>query len=200
MRLHWTAPVGAFVFCGFAFDPFSWLLFFGLILLHELGHALVVKAVGGSPVEIMLTGFGGHCAWRGEVSPIGRAAIAWGGVWAQLLGLGAALIYLQLEGQPRTMWGWAIIAMLTARNTWLIALNLAPIPPLDGAEAWRLPILLGRALRFRLAGGASSPLLPVSTRTLDATDEAFESSDRRDEVKALVASMLDDARKKGDEP
>lgn len=190
IRLQWTALLGAFVFTGFRFDPWAWACFFGLVIAHECGHALVVKAAGGEATLIELTGFGGLCHWRGAVSPIGRAAIAWGGIWAQFVLLAVAEAYLYAAGPPSSYAGWQVLGTLTVSNAWMIALNLIPIPPLDGAEAWRLPVLLGRALRK----GPEAPPLPVMPRANDA-DEAFEAGARRDEVKAIVSSLLEEAKK-----
>jgi hypothetical protein len=55
IRLHWSALVGAFIFTGFRFDAVAWLTFFGLIIAHELGHALVVKVAKAKPSLIELT-------------------------------------------------------------------------------------------------------------------------------------------------
>ncbi len=189
VRLHWTALLGAFVFTGFRFDAVSWLTFAGLVLAHELGHALVVKAAGAKATAIELTGYGGVCRWRGDPSPIGRAAIAWGGIWAQLVVLAAVELWLQVGGMPRDYVAYRVIHTLTISNAYMIAFNLLPIPPLDGAEAWRLPILLGRSLR----GGRAGTVMPAPAGT--AHDDEFEAGHRRDEVRAIVSNLLDEARK-----
>ena len=193
VRLHWTAVVGAYVFTGFRFDPVAWGCFFGLVFAHELGHALVVKACRATATAIELTGFGGLCYWRGDVSATGRAAIAWGGVWAQLVVLALAEAYWHFA-QPRLDWnGWRVLLTLTSSNAWMAAFNLVPLAPLDGAEAWRLPVLLGRWLRG-LVGGAPSETL-VRPPVHDEAEEAFEAGERRNEVKGMVSQLLDDARK-----
>ena len=190
IRLHWTALVGAFVFTGFGYDPIAWACFFGLVIVHELGHAITVKAAGGRATLIELTGYGGLCHWRGDVTPIGRAAIAWGGVWAQLILLAGAEAYLSVFGMPFSHVALSIFTTLTDSNAWLIAVNLVPIAPLDGAEAWRLPILVGRSLR----GTPPNVALPLAPEGA-SHDEAFEAGTRRDEVKAIVSNLLDEARK-----
>src|SRR5262249_2370831 len=160
----------------------AWLCFFGLVLLHELGHALVVRAVGCRPVAVELTGYGGLCHWQGDPTPIGRAAIAWGGVWAQLLVLFAAEAYVWLNGLPyRSGAGVIVLSPLIFATAWMIAFNLVPLPPLDGVEAWRLPVLLGRALRGQSSRAVQMPAAPIS----DRRDEAFEAGERREEVRAV---------------
>lgn len=199
VRLHWTAPLGALVLSGFHWAPVRWLVVLGLIVVHELGHAAVVKAVRARATAIEVTGFGGLCWWEGEVTPIGRAAIAWGGVAAQLLLLWAALAVEALGWKPASEAAWQVWSTLTFSNAWLIAINLLPFSPLDGGEAWSLPVLLGASLRQRVvrkAAPVGPAPLPVEVR-----DEAFEAGDRREEVSALVKSMLDGARRdEEDEP
>jgi Zn-dependent protease len=129
------------------------------------------------------------CHWQGDPSPIGRAAIAWGGIWAQLVVLAAVELWQQLGGMPRDYVMYRIVHTLTVSNAYMIAFNLLPIPPLDGAEAWRLPILLGRSLR----SGPVSKVMPAPVGT--AHDEEFEAGHRRDEVRAIVSNLLDEARK-----
>lgn len=194
VRLHWTAIVGAFVFNGFRFDPIRIVCFAGLVLLHEVGHAPVVRACGATPIVIQLTGIGGYCSWRGQVSKIGRAAIAWGGVWAQTVLLILALVYQQFA-DPTPGPAMEVMWALTYSNAWLIAVNLIPVEPLDGRQAWPLPLLLGRALRRRLKFRPQSSLAKVSGQALDERDAAFDAGEGSDEVKSLVSSLLDDVRK-----
>jgi Zn-dependent protease len=184
VRLHWTAPLGAYFFIGFRFEPVAWCCFFGLILAHELGHAFVVKRVGAEVLSVNVTGFGGTCQWRGETSRVGRAAIAWGGVWAQLLLLLAALAHQRFGAPVTTPEGGLAVEILTQTNAWLAVVNLIPVRPLDGAEAWRLPLLLGAALRRRLR-----------TRATEVDDDEFDAARPPPEVRSLVDQLLADARR-----
>ncbi len=198
VRIHWSALLGAFVFTGFSMSPARLLCYFGLIVVHELGHALVVKAFRAEALAIDVTGYGGLCWWRGHVSPIGGAAIAWGGVWAQLIVLVLALAVGRLTAPSSNFYAWEAMWALTGSNAWMIALNLLPIKPLDGAEAWALPILLGRRLRARLGTKRpSSPKRPDSP--LSERDDAFDAGELQPEVSAIVSSLLEGARKK-DQP
>ena len=83
VRVHWSVIVAVLVFSGFTFAPVRWLAVIAMILLHELGHALLVHRFGHEVVAIEVHGFGGHCAWAGDPSRAEVAAIAWGGVLAQ---------------------------------------------------------------------------------------------------------------------
>jgi stage IV sporulation protein FB len=136
IRVHWTTPIVAFVLTGLSFVPGAWLGFLVLVLVHELGHAVAARAFGAEVISINAHGLGGTCEWYGHVTPKQRAIIAWGGVVAQF----ALLLVAQLTSIIVPSWGFfaQLMNTLTGTNLILIALNLLPIPPLDGAEAWKL--------------------------------------------------------------
>src|ERR1700687_1559576 len=100
LRIHWSTPFGAYIFCGFQFVAPFWLAFFLLVILHELGHAFVVRRVGGTVLSVELTAIGGCCNWSGELTPLERSCVGWGGVGAQLLLLAAALAWRRVHGPP----------------------------------------------------------------------------------------------------
>ncbi len=89
VRVHWTTPVGALVFCGtvlgFGFAPAAWGAFVVLLLVHELGHAVVVRRCGLPVRSVDIHGLGGICRYEGHPGEVDRAKIAWGGVVAQAL-------------------------------------------------------------------------------------------------------------------
>jgi len=109
-----------------------------IIVLHELGHAVAIKASGLGVLGIDLTGIGGKCRWRGRASELERAWIAWCGVLAQSFLLCAALLARAIWGTPRGHAGMLLSEAFVGINVWIMILNLIPVPPLDGAEAWRL--------------------------------------------------------------
>jgi Zn-dependent protease len=67
-----------------------------------------------------------------------RAAIAWGGVLAQLALLIPALAVALFLPAPQSAFLAELLEAFTRTNAILIAFNLIPIKPLDGAEAWPL--------------------------------------------------------------
>lgn len=158
VRLHWTLPLGAFVFSGFAFAPAFWLGFVLLVFLHEVGHALIVMKLRHRVMAIDITGFGGMCRWSGAATPIERSLISWGGVLAQA-GLFVATA-IAVFAVPALARGW--IASLTSvflwTNVYLMALNLLPFAPLDGGSAWQLIPLLRRPGAMGELRRALSPL------------------------------------------
>jgi Zn-dependent protease len=186
VRLHWTLPIGALVFGQGRFVPGFWLGFFLLVFVHELGHALLVRRCRQDVVSIDIHALGGMCRWSGDPTAIDRARIAWGGVLAQAVALGVAFAALALAGPPESLFAAQLAAAFTTTNIWLIAINLIPVPPLDGAEAWKLPGLLARQRQAR-AGGARA-----------ATGFAFERDAATlarygDEPPATVRTAVDDA-------
>jgi membrane-associated protease RseP (regulator of RpoE activity) len=155
IRAHWTLPIGALIFSGFRFAPAFWLAFFLLVLIHELGHATFVKAFRLRVIGIDITGFGGLCHWSGSATVAERGAIAWGGVLAQALLLVLTLASVAIFGRPRTLYAAEIVSVFTYTNVWLIGLNLLPVPPLDGAEAWSFVGYLIRGGKLPRIGGGS---------------------------------------------
>lgn len=151
VRLHWSIPIGALVLGRFRFVPWFWVSFLALVLVHEAGHAAMVRAARARVVSIDAHGAGGVCHWEGNVSPIWRSLIAWGGVLAQALLLAGAYAYLFAFGPPQTAMGAGLADALTDGNLWLMAVNLIPIPGFDGAEAWPLFPALVRRRRARRA-------------------------------------------------
>jgi Zn-dependent protease len=147
VRLHWTLPLVALMFGQGRFVPGFWLGFVLIVLIHELGHAIMVRRFRCAVMSIDVHGMGGVCRWSGSPTAIQRAWIAWGGVLAQLVALAAAYVAVALAGPPGTLFTMHLAAAFTTTNVWLIALNLLPVPPLDGAEAWKLPGLLRRRRR-----------------------------------------------------
>lgn len=172
VRVHWSAPVGAFFFGQLRFVPGFWLAFVGLILLHELGHAWMVKTAGARVRGIDVTGLGGECRYDGAVTPIQKALIAWGGVLAQLAVLVVAGSLLLIFGSPQSAFLAELVQACVFYNLMLVGLNLLPFAPLDGHEAWKLvPLLRARWKASRrltsssvgassAAGRAVSPPLP----------------------------------------
>jgi Zn-dependent protease len=156
VRVHWTLPVGALVFGQGQFVPGFWLAFFLLVLIHELGHAVLVRRYHQRVVSIDIHALGGVCCWSGDPTAIDRARIAWGGVLAQAVAYGAARAVIALAGPPDGVFTAALAGAFTTTNVWLMAINLIPVAPLDGAEAWKLPGLLAQRRRSRPGGARAA--------------------------------------------
>lgn len=198
IRIHWSAPVAAFLMGRFQWVPAFWAGFFLLILIHELGHAWVVKRARARVIDVVIHGMGGECAWTGRVSAVERACISWGGVWAQGLALAATLLYLAIAGEPMNREGAQLVDVFTRSNLWLIAINLIPIAPLDGKEAWRLvPLLKERGMK-RLRVWRYTKASAETRRTLQELDDAEPESKPPKEIEVLIDGLLEDAKKPRD--
>lgn len=164
VRAHWSLPLGVLVFSGGRLAPGLWLGFVLLIALHELGHAFVVKRAGLTNLGIDLTGFGGQCRWAGAPTPIERALVAWGGVLAQAVVLMVTGTLVLALGSPTTPWLADLSYAFLWINLCLIAINLIPFPPLDGAEAWPLFGHLRRRRAARARHRREAPPAPPPPR------------------------------------
>jgi Zn-dependent protease len=138
LRVHVLTPLGALWFGGLRFAPGVWLGFFVLVLLHEIGHALAVMRYRLRVASIDVLPFGGVCRWSGNATDWERTVIAWGGVAAQAVLLIVTWIVAGVTRAPRFGFFGQLIDTFIVTNLWLIAMNLVPLPPFDGAEAWRI--------------------------------------------------------------
>src|SRR5262245_18017620 len=197
LRLHWTIPVGALLFSGLRFAPAFWAAFFGLVVFHELGHAFIVRVFRHRVLSIDVFGFGGLCRWSGAATPFERAAIAWGGVLAQALVLLLTQLAVLVIGPPHTYALAEVVYVFTWTNLVIIGLNLLPIPPLDGAEAWPLVKHLREGFKVRRArrsrnrrdqGGPSAKRSPAGRST-----SAFNRADQHPEIAEMLRRVAVEA-------
>jgi Zn-dependent protease len=201
--LHWSILLTLLFFSRFSFQPVFLVALVSLIVLHELGHAWMVRWFRFRVVAIEVNGFGGTCRWRGRARPIQRAWIAWGGVLAQAIVLIAALAWFSLF-PPTTNTAFQAHDALTRVNLWIIGLNLLPIPPLDGATAWKLPGLLWTAMKKgrkpQTRPKKTEPTTPEPAAPIESREEELRRIDalvdqKRDptlaaEIDAMVAEIL----------
>jgi len=95
---------------------------------------------------VMVHALGGELLGEGEATPLRRSIVALSGVFAQLALLaGAALAVRSLPHD--------LADALIRRNGVVLLLNLVPVKPLDGAQAWRLFPRLAAAARARRLRG-----------------------------------------------
>lgn len=138
LRIHWTTPIGLFLISGLSFNPLVWLALLGLMIVHEGGHALLARRYRLRVVSIDITAIGGVCRLEGDPTLREAAIVAWGGVLAQAAVLVVAfllksVVHAVTFGLMDGVWDTLITS-----NAILIALNLLPVEPLDGATAWRI--------------------------------------------------------------
>ncbi len=168
------------------------LLFFGSIVLHELGHALVAQRLGIKISGIDLWFFGGIAKMsRDTDSPGAEFKIAAAGpavtlvIAAACVGLGAllsdgdALDVMLLESAGDVAPAVALLGFLALWNGALLIFNLVPAFPLDGgrimrAIVWALTRDRHKATRLsgRIGEGFAYLLIAVGI-FLAASGDAF---------------------------
>ena len=106
------------------------------ILVHELGHALVIRSFGLSP-QIMLYSMGGLTSWMDEkgISPAKHIAISLAGPFAGFLLYGVVILSnAALPDLFADHLGRQTYHDLQFVNLWWGVFNLLPILPLDGGN------------------------------------------------------------------
>jgi Zn-dependent protease len=154
------------------------MLFFGSILLHELGHALAARREGIEVTGIDLFLFGGVMKMsRDTDSPGAEFRVAAAGPFVTLLiVIVAGALTLALAGSDRLVDAASLngtgsedvaivlLAVLVSFNVLLLGFNLIPAFPLDGgriarAVAWKVTGDRGRATRLSARGGQGFGIL-----------------------------------------
>jgi Zn-dependent protease len=129
----------------------EYLALFGIVLLHEYGHALACRQVGGQANQIVLWPLGGVA----YVSPPPRpGAMLWSIAAGPLVNVALAPV-LSVLAMLASAGGWAetrpngftFITTLCYINWGLLIFNLLPIYPLDGGQILQslLWFVVGRA-------------------------------------------------------
>lgn len=115
----------------------EWLIvIFVSILIHELGHALVIRSFGLSP-QIMLYSMGGLTSWTDEkgISHAKHIAISLAGPFAGFLFYGIVFLSnIYLPDLFADHLGRQTYHDLQRVNLWWGVFNLLPILPLDGGN------------------------------------------------------------------
>ena len=156
-----------------AFAVYEYLALFGIVLLHEFGHALACRQTGGHADHIVLWPLGGIAF----VSPPRRAgAMLWSIAAGPLVNVALAPV-IELVWYFARHNGWAYGAPDTFRlvqairyiNLGLLIFNLLPVYPLDGGQILRallwFPLGEIRSLQIAsvvgLVGGAALAALAI---------------------------------------
>lgn len=135
------------------------VLFFGSIILHELGHALAARREGIEVAGIDLFLFGGVMKMNRDTDSPGaefRVAAAGPAVTVGLVLVGAAIGILQsgaqgfwdagsLSGDAQAHVPEMLVAVLVGFNLLLLVFNLIPAYPLDGGR-------IARSIVWKLTG------------------------------------------------
>lgn len=140
-------------------NALEYLALFAIVTMHEFGHSLACRQVGGRAERIVLWPLGGVAyvappqrpgatLWSLAAGPLVNVALV-----PVLLGLGRLLGSLGwAETQPDA---FALVRAVFFVNLVILAFNLLPVYPLDGGQILRslLWYVLGRARSLMVATG-----------------------------------------------
>lgn len=146
------------------------ILLFGLVLIHELGHAAAAKQFGWRVREVQLTPFGGVAVTDEDgAMPAREEAI----VAAAGPAMNAFMIAFAYAMWGAGVWTHAWTIYFVQANATLLLFNLLPVLPLDGGKLLRVSVggwlpyyrtLKGTAIWSVLASGA---LVGIALTRLD---------------------------------
>jgi Zn-dependent protease len=144
-------------------------LVFAIIVLHELGHALVARRYGCRTREILLLPIGGLAQMdRMPERPVHELLVALAGPAVNVvLALGLAIVVAasgaSFDPERAATIGGALASQLLWVNVVLAAFNLLPAFPMDGGRVLRavLALRLGRDRATRIAAAVGRTLASV---------------------------------------
>jgi Zn-dependent protease len=163
--LHWSwFLVAAFEISGRtrsysspAWNILEYLTLFLIVMLHEFGHALACRQVGGTANRIVLWPLGGVAYVNPPMRP---GAVLWSIVAGPLVNVALLPVLAVLVALGRSM-GWAqdmpnayaFVRAVLAIDLGLLVFNVLPIYPLDGGKIlWSLLwFVMGRARSLMVA-------------------------------------------------
>jgi Zn-dependent protease len=159
VRLHWWWFLAAVYeiqarsgrYSSITWNILEYLALFLIVLLHEFGHALACRQVGGRANRIVLWPFGGVA----YVDPPPRpGATLWSIAAGPLVNVALFPVFLIAVNAAESA-GWpsgsrdayTLLVWVSKINFWLLIFNILPVYPLDGGQILRslLWFILGRA-------------------------------------------------------
>lgn len=155
----WQINYRAHAYSSVAWKVAEYLSLFLIVLIHEFGHALATRQVGGKADQILLWPFGGVA----YVSPPPRpGAELWSIAAGPLVNVVLFFVFtavVKLKGIPVFAFDLLLPDPETfLRNLWwintgLLIFNLLPVYPLDGGQIFRalLWFVIGRARSMYVA-------------------------------------------------
>ncbi len=133
IRIHWLFLV-FLIYIGFSGQLFEALLFFIIVIMHELGHVFVAKSFGWKVTEIEFLPFGGVAKvdWSFRGWPKEEKLVAIAGPVVNFVMIAVTFAFLQVGMIAQDMGLFIIKA-----NLLIAGFNLLPALPLDGGRIYR---------------------------------------------------------------
>lgn len=158
--VHWSWFVAAFLLFNWTGgkDLVGFLAIygslFGIVVLHEFGHALACRSVGGEAKHIVLWPLGGVAF----VAPPARpGAVLWSIAAGPLVNVALIPVFFGLYAVSGGFPAWVqnYLLIMGSINTALLVFNMMPIYPLDGGQIVQaiLWFFMGRAKSLRITAG-----------------------------------------------
>lgn len=158
--VHWSWFVAAFLLFNWTGgqDLVGFLAIygslFGIVVLHEFGHALACRSVGGEAKHIVLWPLGGVAF----VAPPARpGAVLWSIAAGPLVNVALIPVFFGLYAVSAGFPAWVqnYLLIMGSINTALLIFNMMPIYPLDGGQIVQaiLWFFMGRAKSLRITAG-----------------------------------------------
>jgi len=134
------------------------------VVSHELGHALVARALGASDVSISLVAYGGVTRYRLTSPSRWQGAMISAAGPAVGLGLGAAIWCARTAAHPAAHSHAAAVytELLFVTAGWSVV-NLLPVLPLDGGHLLQQALPGSAQDRTRFAGLISAAVAAIAT-------------------------------------
>jgi Zn-dependent protease len=164
--LHWSWLVVAVLemqsrantYHAIVWNFIEYLALFGIVLMHEFGHALACRQVGGKADRIMLWPLGGVAYVQPPPRP---GAVLWSIAAGPLVNVilvpitVLAVVFARAAGLPETQPDVAhFLFSIAVINLVLLVFNMLPIYPLDGGQILQalLWFVIGRGRSLMVSG------------------------------------------------
>ena len=129
---------------------------FGVMLIHECGHAFAAQRYRCAVQSIDLYPIFGVTWLETPWSRFADCVIVWGGVLAQAVVAIPVVVFLTHYGYSGSEPLNALLALLGPYSLMVAVVNLLPLGRLDGARAWRLLPALFENKRRSSGGGVQN--------------------------------------------
>lgn len=164
--MHWSLTLVWLVGILGSFNDLSFFLgaasFWGIMLLHELGHMWFASRRGLATERIELYLFHGFCHYEAGRFDYDNHIVAWGGVVAQLIVAIPAIVIFSIFGNDLQWYINTPLIFFGYFSLIIVFLNLLPKEHFDGFYCWRaIPLYFKYRKRMKTSNKKRSHLKSV---------------------------------------